>query len=383
MPESLQNSNRKTVVLVFGTRPEAIKLAPVIRELKSRKDHFHTVVCTTGQHREMLAQMLQVFDIIPDCSLDVMRPGQTLTQVTTAVMEGLDTYFQRISPDIVLVQGDTTTAFAGALEAFYHRIPVGHIEAGLRTQDKYNPFPEEINRRLVSPIADFHFAPTEGARKNLLREGIDSSRIAVTGNTVIDALLYVRSQINSNAAIVPDIGLADLNGHKLILVTAHRRENFGGALEQICLAIRSLALNRQDIRIAYPVHLNPNVSGPVHRLLGNLPNVSLLPPLDYVSFVAMMERSTILLTDSGGIQEEAPALGKPVLVMRETSERPEGIAAGSSRLVGTNPATIIAAVNELLDDPQNYRDMTNRVNPFGDGTAATQIVDFIDRKLFA
>lgn len=374
-------SGVKTVLVVFGTRPEAIKLAPVIHELQRRPNEFRTVVCTTGQHREMLAQMLTVFGLEPDYDLDVMKPGQSLTEITTAVMTGLDQLLFQTRVDMVLVQGDTTTAFAAALQAFYHHIPVGHVEAGLRTLDKYNPFPEEINRRLVSPIADLHFAPTPGARDNLLAEGFRAEKILVTGNTVIDALLYMRSQIDHNPSLVPELGLADIGGRNLIVVTAHRRENFGGGLEQICEAIASLARSRSDLHIVYPVHLNPNVSEPVHQLLAGLDNVRLLPPLDYVSFVSLMGRAKILLTDSGGIQEEGPALGKPVLVMREVSERPETITAGSAWLVGTDAGKIIQAVSTLLDDPSAYAKMVNRPNPFGDGTAAVQIVDCLERTL--
>lgn len=373
-------TGRKTALVVFGTRPEAIKLAPVIRELQKCDQTFRTLVCITGQHREMLAQMLEVFDIRPDYNLDVMTPGQTLTEVTTAVMAGMDRLLSEVKPDVVLVQGDTTTAFAAALEAFYHRVPVGHVEAGLRTLDKYNPFPEEINRRLVSPVADFHFAPTRLAQSNLEREGYAPENILVTGNTVIDALLYVREQI-ATGALKPALKDARINGHKIIVVTAHRRENFGEGLQQICEAISTLARNRDDILITYPVHLNPNVSGPVHRLLGELSNVLLLPPLDYVSFISLMDRANILLTDSGGIQEEAPALSKPVLVMREVSERPEAIDAGSARLVGTDPQRILNAVNLLLDDASAYQSMINRPNPFGDGTAAVRIAQFLERRL--
>jgi UDP-N-acetylglucosamine 2-epimerase (non-hydrolysing) len=371
----------KTVMVVFGTRPEAIKLAPVIRELQRRRDEFRTVVCTTGQHREMLAQMLDVFGLQPDYDLGIMKPGQSLTEVTTAVMTGLDQLLGQVHVDMVLVQGDTTTAFAAALEAFYHRIPVGHVEAGLRTLDKYNPFPEEINRRLVSPVTDLHFAPTTVARDNLLAEGFSPGKVFVTGNTVIDALLYMRSQIEANPAMVPDLKLGDINRESMIVVTAHRRENFGGGLQQICEAIASLARSRRDVEIVYPVHLNPNVKGPVHQLLGGLPNVHLLPPLDYVSFVSLMGQAKILLTDSGGIQEEGPAVGKPVLVMREVSERPEAITAGSAWLVGTDSERIVRAVNTLLDDPATYATMVNRPNPFGDGTAAVQIVDCLERTL--
>jgi UDP-N-acetylglucosamine 2-epimerase (non-hydrolysing) len=371
----------KTVMVVFGTRPEAIKLAPVVRELQRRREDFRTIVCTTGQHREMLAQMLSTFGLEPDYDLGIMKAGQSLTEVTTAVMTGLDQLLRQIHVDMVLVQGDTTTAFAAALEAFYHRIPVGHVEAGLRTLDKYNPFPEEINRRLVSPVTDLHFAPTTVARDNLLAEGFSADKIFVTGNTVIDALLYMRSQIEANPAMIPDMKLGNINRENMIVVTAHRRENFGGGLQQICQAIASVARSRRDVEIVYPVHLNPNVKGPVHELLGGLANVHLLPPLDYVSFVSLMGQAKILLTDSGGIQEEGPALGKPVLVMREVSERPEAITAGSAWLVGTDAQRIIRAVNTLLDDSATYATMVNRPNPFGDGTAAVQIVDCLERSL--
>jgi len=367
----------KTILVVLGTRPEAIKLAPVIRELRNRPHVFRTLICATGQHREMLAQVLDIFQIKPDFSLDVMKPGQSLTDITTSVMRELDKLFSKISIDLLIVQGDTTTAFAAALQAFYHRIPVAHVEAGLRTKDKYNPFPEEINRRLVSPITDFHFPPTELARANLLAEGCDDSRILVTGNTVIDSLMYVRSRIQAGNLQLPDLGF-HLNGHKLVVVTAHRRENFGGPLRQICAAIRTLAISRDDIHVAYPVHLNPNISGPVKEMLGDLPNLSLLPPLDYLSFVSLMIRADILLTDSGGIQEEGSALGKPVLVMRETSERGEAIAAGGARLVGTDVSRIRDAVDELLDDRVAYHSMANRPCPFGDGSAAIRIADYLE-----
>lgn len=381
MTQGVNQSAAKTVMVAFGTRPEAIKLAPVIRELQQRRDDFRTIVCTTGQHREMLAQMLAVFGLQPDHDLGVMKPGQSLTEVTTAVMNGMDQLLRQVPVDMLLVQGDTTTAFAAALEAFYHRIPVGHVEAGLRTLDKYNPFPEEINRRLVSPVADLHFAPTQLARENLVAEGFRAERIFVTGNTVIDALLYTRSQLQANPGMVPEFGLRGLNRENLIVVTAHRRENFGGGLKQICEAIASLARSRHDIEIVYPVHLNPNVTGPVHELLAGLSNVHLLPPLDYVSFVSLMGEAKILLTDSGGIQEEGPALGKPVLVMREVSERPEAITAGSAWLVGTDAQRIVRAVSTLLDDPATYATMVNRPNPFGDGTAAVQIVDCLEKHL--
>ncbi len=374
-------SKRLKAMIVFGTRPEAIKVAPVLQEFERRKDSFEAVICTTGQHREMLEQMLEVFELHPHHNLSVMRPGQSLTQVTSEVLNGLDSILQEQRPDVVLVQGDTTTAFAASLAAFYHRIPVGHIEAGLRTDNKYSPFPEEINRRLATHIAEFHFPPTETARANLLREGIAEDKIVVTGNTVVDALLYIRARLARDPKPILDAGLTALNGHRLVVVTAHRRESFGGPLLQICQALRTLAERRPDICIVYPVHLNPNVAGPVHKLLSKMENVKLLAPLDYLSFVALMDRASILLTDSGGIQEEGPCLGKPVLVMREVSERAEAIEAGTARLVGTDPDLIVSSVETLLDDPAVYQQMTNRRDLFGDGHASGRIADFLLQQL--
>ncbi len=380
MPEN-NGARPKKVLVVLGTRPELIKLAPVILELRRRRE-FHTLVCATGQHREMLAQMFESFQLQADHNLAVMKPDQSLADVTTAVLNSVDRILAIEKPDLVLVQGDTTTTFAASLAAFYHRIPVGHVEAGLRTGDHYSPYPEEINRRLATHIADFHFAPTELARANLLREGIDGDRILVTGNTVIDALHYMRSYLAKNPSLVPDL-VRDLGDHRrLILVTAHRRESFGTRIQQICEAIRRLAEGRPDILVAYPVHLNPNVHEPVRALLDGIPNVVLLEPLDYISFVALMERAHILLTDSGGIQEEAPSLRKPVLVMRQVSERPEALAAGTAYLVGTDPACIVATVNRLLNEPDFYQQMTVCANPFGDGKAATRIVDFLAQQAF-
>ncbi len=359
----------------MGTRPEAIKLAPVIRCLQQSTDQFKTVVCTTGQHREMLQQVLDIFGIEPQMSLDVMQRNQSLTHITTAVLSGLDKVMAEVQPDQVLVQGDTTTAFAAALAAFYHRIYVAHVEAGLRTDDKYNPFPEEANRRLVSQLASIHFAPTERARQNLLRDGVLSEQILVTGNTVVDALLFTRSRLleDDGPAIHPAV--EELSKEKRIIVmTAHRRESFGEPLQEICRAIQNLS-SRTDVEIVYPVHLNPNVSGPVRSALSETPNVKLLAPLDYASFVALMERSYLLLTDSGGIQEEGPALKKPVLVMRTTSERGEAIEAGVARLVGWTAPEITSAVVRLLDDPDEYHRMSSGRNPFGDGTASEQIVE--------
>ncbi|HEY3242240.1 MAG TPA: UDP-N-acetylglucosamine 2-epimerase (non-hydrolyzing), partial [Phycisphaerae bacterium] len=308
---------------------------------------------------------------------------QTLAQVTTALLDGMDQVLAREKPDVVLVQGDTTTTFATSLAAFYQRVPVGHVEAGLRTGDKFSPFPEEINRRLATHVADYHFAPTTVARDNLMREGIGDEQILVTGNTVIDALLYMRQQLAENPVLLPQF-VRDLPRDKrFILVTAHRRESFGEQMAQICRAIRSVALSRPDVVVIYPVHLNPNVQQPVRAILEGIPNLRLMEPQDYVAFVALMERADILLTDSGGIQEEGPSLGKPVLVMRPVSERPEAIAAGTACLVGTDPARITSAVNRLLDDSAFYQQMTRRSNPYGDGHAAERIVNFLLQKLFA
>jgi UDP-N-acetylglucosamine 2-epimerase (non-hydrolysing) len=375
------NHTARKVLVVFGTRPEAIKLAPVVLELQRHSNQFTTVICVTGQHRQMLDQVLQVFQLRPHYDLQVMVAGQSLSGVTTASLNGLNKVLEHESPDLVLVQGDTTTTFVAALTAFYYRVKVAHVEAGLRTGQKNNPFPEEISRRLTTHIADFHFAPTERSRANLLREGISPEDIEVTGNTVIDALFYVRERLarNPSLAVYPE----ELNkASRMILVTAHRRESFGEQFRQMCEAIRSIALSRPDVLIVYPVHLNPNVQAPVHKILEGIANVRLIEPLEYVSFVALMQRAHILLTDSGGIQEEGPALGKPVLVMRDVSERPEAIAIGTARLVGTNSDTIIGAVNELLDNPLRYQEMTQKPNPYGDGNASLRIVHFLMRRLF-
>lgn len=372
--------NRKKVMVVIGTRPEAIKLAPVVLELKKNNAHFETQICVTGQHREMLDQMLQIFGLRPDHDLAVMKAGQSLAEVTSACLMGMDRVLERERPDLVLVQGDTTTTLAASLAAYYKQIPIGHIEAGLRTRKKYDPFPEEVNRRLTTHLADFHFAPTELAQDNLIQEGISPQSIFVTGNTVIDALLLTKSRLaeEPNLAAKP-WGATD--GLRTILVTAHRRESFGVPFRRICEAIRAIAERRQDVLVIYPVHLNPNVQAPVREILGGIPNVRLIAPLDYVSFVACMQSAYILLTDSGGIQEEGPSLHKPVLVMREVSERPEAIAAGTTLLTGTSPDAIVSAVSSLLDDPVRYEDMTSRPNPYGDGHAAERIVEFIIGRL--
>lgn len=380
------NVQRSTlnVLAVFGTRPEAIKLAPIIRALQERSTlHVQrstsdvprvTVrVCVTAQHRQMLDQVLHLFGIVPDYDLNVMEDNQSPTQVAAAVLARLEPILDRERPDWVLVQGDTATVAAASLAAFYARVKLGHVEAGLRTGDKWQPFPEEINRRVAGVIADLHFAPTDRARQNLLREGVADGCIVVTGNPVIDALHWVAAQpFDLDTLNVPMLARPNL---QLILVTAHRRENFGPPLESVCLALRDLAARGEGrVQIVYPVHLNPNVQEPVHRLLGGVPNVTLLPPLDYLPLVHLMKRAYLVLTDSGGIQEEAPGLGQPVLVLREVTERPEAVDAGTVRLVGTDRARIVAEATRLLEDGAAYAAMARAVNPYGDGHAAARIV---------
>ncbi len=362
------------VLLVFGTRPEAIKMAPVHRALAS-DGRFRVKVCVTAQHREMLDQVLELFSIEPAYDLDLMRPGQDLTSVTASVLEGLKEVLQDAAPDFVLVHGDTTTTMAASLAAYYARIPVGHVEAGLRTGDIYSPWPEEMNRRLTGAIAALHFAPTEGAQANLLREGVTEDRDAVTGNTVIDALLTVIEQVRATdeADFLQRFDGIDFS-RSLVLVTGHRRESFGRGFEQICEALAKLA-ETPDVEIVYPVHLNPNVQEPVQRVLGSLPNVHLLEPQEYLSFLFLMDRARLVITDSGGIQEEAPSLGKPVLVMRTTTERPEAVDAGTVRLVGTEVDAIVNATRELLLDEERYRSMSVAHNPYGDGKASQRIAD--------
>jgi len=363
---------RLRVLSIFGTRPEAVKMAPVIRRLAS-EPRVESVVCVTAQHREMLDQVLNLFSIRPDFDLDLMRPDQPLADLTAVLFTGLDPVLREARPDWVLIQGDTTSAMAASLLAYYHRARVGHVEAGLRTGDKWQPFPEEINRRVAGAIADLHFAPTDWARQNLLHEGVPPERVIVTGNPVIDALRDV-------AARPYDVNRGPLAAipweRRVILVTAHRRENFGRPLEDIFTALRTLTETYpKDIHLVYPVHLNPNVRGPAHRLLGNLPNVSLIEPLDYLPMVHLMKRAYLVLTDSGGLQEEAPALGTPVLVLREVTERPEAIEAGTARLVGTDPARILSETRRLLDDPAARQAMAHAANPYGDGHAAERIVE--------
>lgn len=362
-------------------------MAPVIQALARHPDKFESRVCVTAQHRQMLDQVLRLFAIRPDHDLDIMTPGQDLFAVTANVLTGLKEVLLGEQPDLVLVQGDTTTTMAASLAAFYLRIPVGHIEAGLRTGDKFAPFPEEINRRISSVVADLHFAPTEKTRRNLLAEDIASEVIHVTGNTVIDALLAIVDKIGREG-LGPQITASLVEKHpsltnvfpdqRFILITGHRRENFGHGIENICRALEEIAKRHPDTAIVYPVHLNPNVQEPVRRILGNTSNIHLIEPLDYLPFVFLMSRSHLILTDSGGVQEEAPSLGKPVLVMRDTTERPEAVEAGTVRLVGTDGEKILANVEKLLTDDGAYQDMARAINPYGDGKAATRIVTCLD-----
>jgi len=366
----------RKILLTFGTRPEAIKMAPLIQALHGRRTEFETKVCVTAQHRQMLDQVLGLFGIAPDFDLDVMRSDQTLTEVTTRVLTGVGEVLQAWRPDLLFVQGDTTTTLASSLAAFYARVPVAHVEAGLRTGDMYAPWPEEMNRKLTSAIACMHFAPTEKSRANLLAEGIAAERIDVTGNTVIDALHWVVAKLRADArSVKPFGGLFDFlqSDRKLILVTGHRRENFGPGFENICLALRALA-ERDDVQIVYPVHLNPNVREPAGRILSGVPTIRLLEPLDYLPFVYLMDRAYLIITDSGGVQEEAPSLGKPVLVMRDTTERPEAVEAGTVRLVGTDQERIVRETERLLDSPAEYEGMARAHNPYGDGKAAARIM---------
>lgn len=365
----------RTVLFVFGTRPEAIKLAPVI-EAARRDPSLRVRVCVTGQHREMLAQVLRLFDVTPDADLDVMQPDQTLGDVAAAVLSKLSAVFRELRPDVVVVQGDTTSAFAAGLAAFYGGIEVAHVEAGLRSGNPYAPWPEEVNRRLLSVVTQLHFAPTEGARANLLQEGVDAARVHVTGNTVIDALKKTVERIGSDDALRARIE-AELPflepRRRLILVTGHRRENFGPGFESICAALAELVRTHEEVEIVYPVHLNPNVRDPVHRILGECERIRLIDPVDYISFVYLMTRSELILTDSGGVQEEAPTLGKPVLVMRDTTERPEAVESGNVRLVGTRRESIVAETSRLLLDVAHRESMSRPSDVFGDGKASERI----------
>lgn len=387
----------KKVMLVFGTRPEAIKMAPLVKRFQEQSDQIETVVCVTGQHRQMLDQVLDLFEIKPDFDLNIMKAGQDLYDVTSRVLLGMRDVLREVKPDVVLVHGDTTTSTAAALAAFYQQIPVGHVEAGLRTHNIYSPWPEEMNRLITGRIASFHFAPTPLSRKNLMREAIPDQQILVTGNTVIDALYWVVDKIKQDQTL--DTQLANIlkeagydvdrldGGRRLVLITGHRRENFGEGFIHMCTAIRDLANRYPNVDFVYPMHLNPNVRRPIQQVFegldslssgegwGEAGNLFFIEPLEYLSFVYLMEKSTIVLTDSGGIQEEAPGLGKPVLVMRDTTERPEALDAGTVKLVGTDYEKIVSEVSQLLDDPQAYAAMSQAVNPYGDGEACGRIVN--------
>jgi UDP-N-acetylglucosamine 2-epimerase (non-hydrolysing) len=373
---------KQSILIVFGTRPEAIKMAPLIKVLSS---DFNLKVCVTAQHRKMLDQVLELFEIEPDFDLDLMKSNQDLFTLTSEILSNIKKVYDSFNPDLVLVHGDTTTSMVSALGAFYSRIPVGHIEAGLRTHDLYSPFPEEANRQIISRIAKFHFTPTDSSKKNLIKEGISEADILVTGNTVIDSIIAIGAEVDSTPyeenllKKVPF--LRENNKEKYILVTGHRRENFGKGFEEICKALKEVALNNPKLNIIYPVHLNPNVQKPVNNLLSNVSNIYLIEPLSYLNFVKLMKDSYMILTDSGGIQEEAPSLGKPVLVMRDTSERPEAIEAGTAILVGANAKNIIKQVQNILDSEEVYNKMTTKHNPFGNGTASIKINEFLVREL--
>lgn len=381
------------VMTVFGTRPEAIKMAPLVKALQKQNDDFKTIVCVTGQHRQMLDQVLSLFEITPDYDLDIMKPGQDLYDVTARILTGMRTVLTEAKPDVVLVHGDTSTSTAAALSAFYAQIPVGHVEAGLRTGDIYSPWPEEMNRRITGRIATLHFSPTDTARQNLLCENTPDSNITVTGNTVIDALHTVVNKIDSDKELEKSLatGMKQLgydcsrlaDGHRLVLITGHRRENFGEGFRNICLAIRDLAQRYPDVDFVYPMHMNPNVRRPIAEMFDNVehPNVFFIEPLEYLPFVFMMKQAYLIITDSGGIQEEAPSLGKPVLVMRSVTERPEALEAGTIRLVGTDRDKIVSEAARFLDDGEYYRLNSLIANPYGDGHACERIIAFIKEKI--
>ena len=384
----------KKILLVFGTRPEAIKMAPLVKKLQEMPEEFQTVVCVTGQHREMLDQVLRLFDITPEYDLNIMKPNQDLYEITSRILLGMRDVLREVQPDIVLVHGDTTTSMAAALAAFYQQIPVGHVEAGLRTGNIYSPWPEEMNRLITGRITTHHFSPTPLAKENLLREHVDEKQIIVTGNTVIDALQMVVKRLAEDKALANEVAakidqmgydVQRLDGNRrMVLITGHRRENFGEGFLNICHAIKHLAEQYKDVDFVYPMHLNPNVRKPVLEILGEkTENVFLIEPLDYLPFVYMMQHSTLILTDSGGVQEEAPGLGKPVLVMRDTTERPEAVEAGTVLLVGTNREKIEQGVSMLLDDADTYRRMSEAVNPYGDGLACERIAKRLGERLKA
>jgi len=377
------SSKKKKIFIIFGTRPEAIKMAPLVLALRKEAE-FETKVVLTAQHREMLDQVMDFFEIKGDYDLNLMKPNQTLADITCNVLLGLKDIFVADKPDLVLVHGDTTTTMASSLAAYYHQIPVGHVEAGLRTFDIYSPFPEEINRQIAGVISNFHFAPTKTSEENLLKEGKDKNKISITGNTVIDALLIAKEKVttsqseglkNTKAIFEPFLN------KKVVLVTGHRRENFGQGFINICEALKEIALNFPEIQIIYPVHLNPNVQKPVNEILSGISNIKLISPLDYESFVYAMTNSYIILTDSGGVQEEAPSLGKPVLVMRNTTERPEAVDAGTVKLVGTDKEFIVSEATKLITDTKYYNSISQKINPYGDGLACKRIIDFLKKEL--
>ncbi|MDI3325960.1 UDP-N-acetylglucosamine 2-epimerase (non-hydrolyzing) [Pontibacterium granulatum] len=374
---------RKKVLIVFGTRPEAIKMAPLVHVL-SDDTRFEARTCVTGQHREMLDQVLELFQIEPEYDLNIMQPGQTLGQVTSRILVGLDEVLDSFNPDVVLVHGDTATTFAASLAAYYKQIPVGHVEAGLRTGNIYSPWPEEANRKLTGCLTRFHFAPTEASKQNLLSEGYPSSHIEITGNTVIDALLMIKKRLDEDVQLKDSLTAAFPMldpGKKLVLVTGHRRESFGGGFERICMALQQVARKHPDCQIVYPVHLNPQVQEPVNRLLSDVSNIHLIEPQQYLPFVYLMTRAHVILTDSGGIQEEAPSLGKPVLVMRDTTERPEAVEAGTVKLVGTDVEQISSSLDILLADENAYQKMSMAHNPYGDGAACQRIASVLAENL--
>jgi UDP-N-acetylglucosamine 2-epimerase (non-hydrolysing) len=377
----------KKILIVFGTRPEAIKMAPLIKEFEKTKDFFNVKICITAQHREMLDQVLKIFEIKPDYDLNIMAPGQDLYNITSKILLGLRNVLKEFNPDLVLVHGDTTTTLAGSLASFYKKIPIGHIEAGLRTGNIYSPWPEEANRLLTTQLAKYHFAPTKKNKNNLLKEEISEENIVITGNTVIDALFWVLNKIKNNSQLEKDI-INELNNNgykisnrKFILITGHRRENFGNGFFNICNAVKELAQKYKNFDFVYPVHLNPNVRKPVKEILSNIDNVFLIEPLEYMPFIYLLSKSYLVLTDSGGIQEEAPSLGKPVLVMRDTTERPEAVEAGTVILVGTNKENIVSNVSKLIENETLYKKMSYAHNPYGDGNASKKIINFLINKL--
>lgn len=388
--------NRKRILIVFGTRPEAIKMAPLVKEFKKHAALFDTKVCVTAQHREMLDQVLELFEITPDYDLDIMKPGQDLYDVTSNVLLGMKDVLSDFTPDVVFVHGDTSTTFAASLASFYQRVQVAHIEAGLRTGDIYSPWPEEANRQLTTQITAYHFAPTETSKNNLLKENVNEKSILVTGNTVIDALFLALEKIQNNAALEQEIistidrainsskfkidlevNALKVQNSKFILITGHRRENHGQGFINICNALKEIALNNPDIHIVYPVHLNPNVQKPVKALLSDVENIHLIEPMQYENFIYLMNRSFFIITDSGGVQEEAPSLGKPVLVMRDTTERPEALEAGTVKLVGTDTELIIKEAQKLIDNKDAYEHMSKASNPYGDGHACKKVVEYL------